>query len=297
MRAEAERLLATEWRHWSDTPAQCIKALEGGLTNTSFLIDASGQKMVLRINAANSDALDLNRAAEANALRLASDQNLCAPLIYVDADYRFIVTGFIEGNQLELSQSTHIAELAQFLRQIHRLPTIPTQLNIASKAHQYWQSIAQNSAFFLELSRLHQCMQPLLEQTHAQPNSRCLCHNDLLPANLFMDHSGHIKAIDWEYAATGDPFFDLATIVQGYALNLSRQRLLLCEYLQRPPTHAELSRLNHWQKIYRYLSVLWYALQSEQPGFSRTHRLAVQQEISNLQASFDRPSHPNTSFD
>ena len=36
-----------------------------------------------------------------------------------------------------------------------------------------------------------------------------LCHNDLTPGNL-MTHSDHLIAIDWEYAAMGSRYFDVA---------------------------------------------------------------------------------------
>ena len=288
MSLNVEHLLADEWQRWSDTPPKLIGPLEGGLTNESFLIDA-GKKLVLRINAPNSRALDLNRAAEADALHHASAKDLCAPLVYNDPKHRYLLTQFVDGAPLDLNQPQAFAQLARLLRQIHQLPTISAQLDIADKANRYWQYIDRNTDFYPALAQLHQLMELQLKQSSACPESYRLCHNDLLPNNLLKDMSGQLRAIDWEYAACGDPFFDLATVTVGYDLDRQQQRTLLTEYLLRPTCEADLHRLDQWQRVYRYLSVLWYAVQfSHSPGNAspQIERSALYAEITELLASF-----------
>ncbi|WP_299591173.1 phosphotransferase [uncultured Microbulbifer sp.] len=287
MNTEVIKLLASDWRRWSDRPPQVIGPLAGGLTNRSFLLQSGDDRLVLRINAPNSRALDLDRAAEAEALRRASAQGLCAPLVYADLEYRYLLTRYIHSAPLDPSLPRALEQVAELLRRIHRLPPISAHLDIADKANRYWQSIDPSSRFFPALSKLRTRMESLLQCNRNSPATERLCHNDLLPDNLLVDNSGNLRAIDWEYAAVGDPFFDLATVAQGYRLDHRQQRDLLTAYLQRPASEADLHKLAHWQRIYRYLSVLWYAVQATQSTNSFRDETALIAEITDLLTAFE----------
>ncbi|WP_308364844.1 MULTISPECIES: phosphotransferase [unclassified Microbulbifer] len=113
----------------------------------------------------------------------------------------------------------------------------------------------------------------------------CLCHNDLLMANLIAVDNGNLYAIDWEYAAMGDPFYELAVIVEEYRLEKRQQQWLLAEYLHRPATQVDWQRLDHWRVIYGYLSVLWYAVQWCSGAMSQPHiNDEIRDRASNLSA-------------
>ncbi|WP_105101720.1 phosphotransferase [Microbulbifer pacificus] len=260
MSAEVEKILANEWPSWSDRPPELIRPLTRGLTNRSFLIQAGEEKLVLRINTPHAQALDLNRQAEAEALIPASERDLCAPLVYLAPDYRYLLTRFISGVPLDLNQPCGLAQLAQLLRNIHRLPPISAHLEYADKVQCYRQSIDRNLPFSPALARLHQKMQPLLQQPQDR-KGLSLCHNDLLLENLLLDDNGRLRAIDWEYAACGDPFFDLAVICEGNGFAQHQREILLREYLQRPPVQQDHHSLHQGCLIYRYLDLLWYAVQ------------------------------------
>jgi thiamine kinase-like enzyme len=56
-----------------------------------------------------------------------------------------------------------------------------------------------------------------------------LCHNDLLPANL-IDDGRRLWLVDWEYAGSGHPFFDLANASANASLSDEQDRSLLEAY-------------------------------------------------------------------
>ena len=58
----------------------------------------------------------------------------------------------------------------------------------------------------------------LLEEISRHPGESVLCHNDLLRANRIYS-GGKLWAIDWEYCAMASPWYDIAVIVNGDALN------------------------------------------------------------------------------
>ena len=84
-----------------------------------------------------------------------------------------------------------------------------------------------------------------------------LCHHDLVLQNMLQLDDG-VRLIDWEYAGRGDPFLDLATIVEECAFGaVDRQRLLLA-YGEMGEAAEE--RLYRARVLQRLLAVMWYLL-------------------------------------
>lgn len=255
-------IIPDDWQRWSSARPSIIKPLTGGLSNQSFLISADNRRLVLRVNSAMSDALGLNRAAELQALLRADKAGLCAPLVYCDPQQRYLVSAYLVGEPWAIN-TEGLARLAGLLRGIHRLPAIDTRLDISAKLACYWRAISTEprAGFIAELRTLHERVEHHIHIAESFGGGQCLCHNDLLAANLIAGPSDRLYAIDWEYAAMADPFYELAVIVEGQRLPREQQQLLLAAYLARPLMDADWQRLHHWRIIYAYTSVLWYAVQ------------------------------------
>lgn len=255
-------IIPNDWQHWSAAKPSIVKPLPGGLSNRSYLILADSRELVLRVNSAMSDVLDLDRSAELDALLLADKAGLCAPLVYCDPQHKYLVSCYITGETWCVN-SAGLSQLAALLRSIHQLPAIATSLDISAKLACYWQSIKADvsTGFMDELKALQEKLDSHIRAATSLSSGHCLCHNDLLAANLITATSGALHAIDWEYAAMADPYYELAVIVEGQGLHHEAQQLLLGEYLLRPPTESDWQRLHHWRIIYAYVSVLWYAVQ------------------------------------
>ncbi|WP_444884306.1 phosphotransferase family protein [Microbulbifer sp. PSTR4-B] len=76
----------------------------------------------------------------------------------------------------------------------------------------------------------------------------------LSTGNLITEKTGRLYAIDWEYAAMGDRFYDLAVIIEEHQLNRIQQQSLLELYLRCNPAGG------HWRRVYKYQNLLWYAV-------------------------------------
>lgn len=254
-------IIPHDWHNWSAARPTLLGPLNGGLTNRSYLLETGGTRLVLRQNSPISTALDLDRSAEERALRLADRAGLCAPLIYCDPGHHYLVTRYLGGKQWNVDSESALQRLAQLLRNIHRLPAIGAELDIDRKISRYWLSIATDDRFSRSLRSLHRKVHPHIVAARSLSSGSVLCHNDLLTENLIVTAGERLYAIDWEYAATGDPFYDLAVIAEEHRLTEGQQQALLSEYLQRATEKSDWQRLHHWQVIYGYLSVLWYAVQ------------------------------------
>lgn len=87
-----------------------------------------------------------------------------------------------------------------------------------------------------------------------QDSALVFCHHDLNPGNILWDGK-NLRLIDWEYARTAHPLFDLASL--SYHLDLSDQDLetLLSNYL--PGKYAP-EEIRSSEKMVKGLEGLWF---------------------------------------
>ncbi len=276
-------IIPEDWSRWNATKPRLLETLPGGLTNTNYLLATDSGKVVLRLNSTISDALNLNRVAENQALRRADSVGLCAPLVYTDPGHRYLVTRYIEGRPWRAEEDGALVKLATLLQQVHQLPPIDSALNISDKIASYLREIPPDALFSSDLQSLAERIFPHIAKAETLTQGICLTHNDLLPGNLLVSNSGRLYAIDWEYAATSDPFYDLAVLFDGHQLNTQQQSSFLEAYLNRPATNEDWQRLGHWQIIYRYLTLLWYGVQQARGSLPPAETLSsIKQQLASL---------------
>lgn len=256
--------ILSEWSTWCDQRPEVVRPLIGGLTNQTYLLRSADQRLVLRINAANSDALDLNRQSEVEVLKAAADAGITAKLIYSDPKYRYMLTEFIIAapwRQDYTSTNEGVEKLAALLRAIHTVDIVTPVLNNRQKAARYWQLIDHSSVVAKQLSRISPQLEHAMQVASELNKVPCLCHNDLLAANLLLATNGQAYAIDWEYAATGDAYFDVAAVVEGHNLTSKNAGQLLLAYHLGDAAAVDLQRLHYARINFCYLDLLWYCAQ------------------------------------
>ena len=118
----------------------------------------------------------------------------------------------------------------------------------------------------------------LIATLEAQSVKPCLCHNDLVPGNLLATLDG-LKLVDWEYAAMGDPFYDLAVFGYYRQLDAAATQQLLTAYLGHPPTLIEQRRYRDTFTAYLYIDLLWHVLKQYPTRLSA----AVPQQLAQQQ--------------
>ena len=249
---------------WCAQTASLVRPLLGGLTNKSYLLESQGSYYVLRVNASNSKQLELDRRAETGIIQSVAKAGIAAELVYADPAEKFLVTHFVDGvkwGKGSLHLGDNMSRLAELLKTIHQVEAIDRVMDVRSKSEQYWQALDDSRLLGKELRLIEQKVLPYIVMSENEHRVACLCHNDLLPDNLIVSSDNQLVAIDWEYAAMGDPFFDLAVVAEGHELTPFFERQLLRDYLARSPSIAELTRLHNCRIEYAYLTLLWYAVQ------------------------------------
>lgn len=198
------------------------KALSGGLTNRTYLVDAGGKRAVLKIDDRPRSAPFNSREQEAQIQKRAAECGLASPVLFVDDNV--YMTEYLEGRVWtddSLVDDTNLTRLAQGLRKLHALPLTGRTFDAREAARRYAARIQSADA---EL--VHDCVQ-LIEAMPLLQNL-CCCHNDLVAANIIA--TPEIRFLDWEYACDNDPFFDLATIVAHHRMSDERALFLLDAY-------------------------------------------------------------------
>lgn len=234
--------------------ADLVREFHGGPASHSYLVRHRDARYVLRIDTAIAQRLGLDRATEAVVLATVAEAGLGPEPVFVDVENGVLVTRYLEGSawtEHELHKDDALERLAELLRRVHSLPAIGRPFELPYKLSTYAQAIGSPKADELALEALD--ILAGLDRTDAD---LCLCHNDVTCANIIGGDG--LALIDWEYAAVGDPFFDLATIVQHHGLDDAQATKLLRVYFGQA-LDEDIHRLRQWCELYGRLAALWEA--------------------------------------
>jgi thiamine kinase-like enzyme len=252
-----EQTLA-QWPQWQcSAPASAprvVRVLTPGVSNHSVLVDA-GALYVVRIDGLNPSAHGLCRQSEWRTLAAAYEAGLAPGPRYFNPDLGSLVCDYLEPDP---ARQTDNAEVGRLLRAIHQLPSRHHRLDLAERILRYEKQLEHRQRRSgAALQGCHDAVIDLLREVAASPSQTVLCHNDLLRANRIYS-GGTLYALDWEYCAMGNPWYDIAVVTNGDSLTERETELLLTAYLGRMPDTQERHSLYQFSCIYRYLELIWY---------------------------------------
>lgn len=200
----------TEWRAlglpFASAP-RLLRALPGGLTNTSWLIEADETRWVLRRDDRDAAALGVDRAREWRLHALAANAGLAPPIAHVDAARGLMLTAFVAGEHADPSRldARQRAQLFDLLRGVHALVVDEPSRDYRAYCRAYRPGVPLSPTLDALIGRLEQ---------HAAIG---LGHHDAVPANVLFTPTGALL-IDWEYAARGWTVLDWATLAVDWGL-------------------------------------------------------------------------------
>lgn len=197
-----------------------------GLSNSAYRLNDQGRSYFLKELTSNSFVLlDRRRLFELQQ-KLAS-KSLAPEPVYLDPQGRFQIDEWVEGAGLDrdsLSKEQTLFCLAKILAYTHTSVIDAPKLDLQRSLEHYTQKIK------LESNRHLSEQLESFEQHYQHTNESVLCHNDLSLAHCCSIET-HL-AFDWEYAATGNRFFDLASCIEINRLDSDDSALLLTLYIK-----------------------------------------------------------------
>lgn len=233
-----------DWRSWGLARApQLLQQLPGGRTNTSYVIEASGQRLVLRCNNGAGTELGIDRDSERKILAAAAAAGIAPQLVY--GDDRVMLTEYIDGDHWH-HPADHSAEqeerLLAAMATVHSLSLDLPRYDYLAHAEAYWRRLPAGRRSSADE---HAHMRRLFR--HFQQQCRChsLCHHDPTAGNIIAS-AGRLYLIDWEYAGMGCRAFDFAALAEYWGGSLTVPQLDCDQQLAT--------------QVYQYLCRLWEAL-------------------------------------
>lgn len=223
------------------------RRLHRAITKESYLAERRGERFVLRIDGPGALHLGLDRRAEARILRLVHTAGVGPEL--VAASFRapaVLLLRYLPGRAwtgADLSDRQRLGQLAGLLRRVHaiRVPGPPLDFDAVGKRYQRLARARSGPSRDPGLGLKPLPPGPVERLSWERPQPRpevgdevppttavSLCHHDPIAPNIIGLRTPRL--IDWEYAAGGDPLFDLAAVIGHHRLRASAAQYFLQAY-------------------------------------------------------------------
>lgn len=210
-----------------------VTPLQGGITNLNFLVETADAKYVARVFGKNTKILGIDRDNEHACAVIAAGLGIGPEVALRYREYGCL-TRYIEGASLseaDFSQPAVLSRVVRTLQRCHAGPSFPGAFDPFKTVRRYHLAAVKREFQFTADLPFHRAI-PLLSRIEGALGAArkpAPCHNDLLAGNI-IDDGVSIRVVDWEYAAMGDPFFDLGNFAVNQNLSEEGCRLLLSEY-------------------------------------------------------------------
>ncbi|WP_038149272.1 choline/ethanolamine kinase family protein [Tolumonas lignilytica] len=248
--------------------------LGSGLTNSAFRLTHQNQHYFYRQGIAHPEALYIDREQERQALQIAYADGLIPEILYSSDDGQQLVMAWCEEPVWQVdyfSSAAGIARLGQLTARVHALAGQLKVLDLSDYLQRFMDDLPR-----LDTALKQQVVQLQTMLRASAPCRPVFCHNDINPSNLLGEKPW---LIDWEYAAMGDPAFELAGICRAGMFDAAQQQLLIRVY-QGAGGDCSIERVKRMLPVVDMVSLLWcekIQLQRADKRYELLHRQLEQQ--------------------
>ncbi len=268
-----------------------VQPLGGGTSNTVVRVRTAERTLVVRLFGTDDDLVPVDREAEhLNSLR-AAESGVAPDVVSYLPDDRALVVEWVGGNALtsdDLADETTLTRAADLCRLLHAGPRFVGDLDIASVQHRYLRTV-QERGFRLPPGYLE--LLPRLDRIRAAlgvgAGPTLPCHNDLVAAN-FVDTGDRLWLVDFEFAANGDPYFDLGNLWQEADLPVPHLEHLVTAYAVSPSRQL-VARARLHGLTARCVWALWASIQDAVAGAGHDVWSQAMDRYERAAAELDRP--------
>lgn len=222
-----------------------------GLTNRAYCLELGYNRYFYREGITEPEQLYIDRQQERKVLAIAEAAGLIPEICYHSSDGQELVMAWCHEpawSPVRFSSEQGIRQLAELTARIHALQVSLNELNLADYLQRFMDDLP------VLPTEIRTRISSLQASLHQQPPfSSVLCHNDINPANLIGDKP---YLIDWEYAAMGDPAFELAGICRAGLYN-ERQLLQLVDTYQQAGGECTVDRVRAMLPVADMIGLLW----------------------------------------
>lgn len=203
--------------------------------------------------------------------------------VYVCPDVGLLISRWVVAGTLGVPPSTEqIVRLGEAMARLHRFSASGRELDLTSHLQGYYRLLGECQQ--KQLANCHR--RQLAAVARWDDGQRVLCHHDLHGGNILWGLDGSVCFCDWEYAAMGLPWFDLAMAAESLQLDNVQQIRLLDSY-QAAGGGTPASTYSHQgadiaeaamtalRQVCGYCNLLWYLSVEQTIGLEPAERLRV----------------------
>ncbi len=243
------------------TPIRILQQ-EGGLTNNNYKVMVDKNLYIYRIPGPGTNQL-INRFQEKICTEAASALGIDAPLVYFKADTGEKISQFIDNSitlqETLIKEPKYMEASARLLRKLHDYKIqIDVKFDVFEKIEDYEKLIraVKPDCFWEDYLEMKQLIETLKAEIRNLKVETVLCHNDPLCENFIVNES-RMYLVDWEYAGTNDPLWDVADVVIEANFSEAQEQQFYNFYFQNEITVLEKRRLIINKILLDFLWSLW----------------------------------------
>jgi len=258
------------------TRATAVAPLTAGASGAVVLkVETDDRALVLRLDHPGDGFRDPPRQYACHAI--AAQAQVAPRLLYSDAAARVSVCEFVTAED-SVSREQKLTALAQAVRTLHATPLFPPLVPFLDGMAVLLATFAASGVVTTDVSeQLNARLAAIAPVCRPAAEDIVSSHNDLNPNNILFA-GGRAWFVDWESAFSADRYVDLAAVVNFFGETETERELILATYFGRPPTTAELARLELMRQISRmyYGVMLLTAVKREAPTFALSREALTQ---------------------
>lgn len=190
-----------------DTNKYLIRPLEGGITNTSFIVTVNNFHYVIRIPGNNPDVI--NRKAEKYNMQKAEELGITLPSIIFDEVSGIKISEYFDiytYSKSDFKDNTMRENALKKIKELHKSNV--TFKDNFSPLTVFKNIVDESSDIELEAKEAGEKVISKLVDIGIDKRP---CHQDLYHGN-FIIYKNETLLIDWEYSSMGDHYFDYADL-------------------------------------------------------------------------------------
>ncbi|TME84477.1 MAG: hypothetical protein E6I43_07815 [Chloroflexi bacterium] len=241
-----------------------VTSLSGGLTNENYLVEAGGERYVMRIPGASTELLSIDRVNEVHNARAAASTGIGPAVLEHVPQADVMVLEFISGPTMSaktLQTASMVRRIAESFKRLHAAPRFLKDFDMFRLIEDYLRIVDEHKVpipadYRAWLPRLGEIERAV--RVASLPNVPC--HNDLLCEN-FIDDGQYLRIVDYELSGNNDACFDLGNTAQEASLD-DGLRAVLCEAYFGHLDPQQLARMNLFALMSDVGWTLWGAIQA-----------------------------------
>jgi len=237
----------------------------GGLTNRNYKIDHGDIRYVLRIPGEGTSEY-IDREIEEQCARITAEVGVNAEVLFFDSEDGVQLTRYVDNSMTmnpELFQNLDAcARAALAFRKVHTCGKLFTsRFELFSMIDEYRDLLTKKEAVLPDgYEQLQQEAEAVRKAINARPLPLAACHCDPLAEN-FLDTGDRMYIIDWEYAGSNDPMWDLGDLAVEAELGPEQEQALLDAYFDGQIAPADHGRMVLYKAMCDLLWTLWGVIQ------------------------------------